>query len=102
MIRHVVMWRLKEHAEGADRATNALRMKERLESLRGRVPGMRRLDVGINLFPSAESAHVVLITEHDDAAALEAYQSHQEHEAMKPFIGAVRDERRVVDYEIDQ
>jgi hypothetical protein len=32
MLRHIVMWKLKEHAEGADRAVNARRLKELLES----------------------------------------------------------------------
>jgi hypothetical protein len=27
MLKHIVMWKLKEHAEGADRATNAAKMK---------------------------------------------------------------------------
>jgi hypothetical protein len=100
MIRHIVMWKLKPHAEGADRATNAVRMKELLESLRGRVPGLCSVEVGIDFSATPESADVVLVTEHDDRAALDAYQSHPEHVAMKAFIGAVREERRVVDYEL--
>jgi hypothetical protein len=91
------MWSLKESAEGADRAENARRMKEKLESLRGRVEGMRSIEVGIDR--GQENAHVVLISEHDDWAALEAYQSHPEHVAMKTFIGAVRAARWAVDYE---
>ena len=31
MIKHIVMWKLKEQAEGADRATNALKLKALLE-----------------------------------------------------------------------
>ena len=96
MIRHIVLWKLKP--EG--REANARHMKELLESLRGRVPGMRSIDVGLNALPGAEAADVVLVSEHDDWAALEAYQAHPEHAAMKPFIGSVRDERRVVDYEV--
>ena len=32
MIKHIVMWKLKEHAEGADRAANAAKMKALLRS----------------------------------------------------------------------
>jgi hypothetical protein len=40
MIKHIVMWKLKDEAEGADRATNAARMKEKLDACRGLVPGI--------------------------------------------------------------
>ena len=33
MIKHIVMWKLKEFAEGADRARNATRLKTELEAL---------------------------------------------------------------------
>ena len=32
MLRHVVMWTLKDHAEGADHATNIRKVQELLES----------------------------------------------------------------------
>jgi hypothetical protein len=107
MIRHIVMWTLKPEAEGATRAENARRMKAQLESLRGRVPGMRSLEVGIALHVvgsakgGPDDADVVLVSEHDDQAALDAYQSHPEHVAMKAFIGAVRERRVALDYLAD-
>ncbi|HZZ85575.1 MAG TPA: hypothetical protein VFE30_13635 [Anaeromyxobacteraceae bacterium] len=39
MLKHVVMWKLREHAEGQGRAENARRMKVALESLRAESPG---------------------------------------------------------------
>jgi hypothetical protein len=41
----------------------------------------------------------VLYSEFADKAALDAYQHHPDHVAIKPFIGAVRLERQCVDYE---
>jgi hypothetical protein len=43
---------------------------------------------------------VLLISDFADRSALDAYQSHPRHVAMKPFIAAVRAERHVMDYEI--
>jgi len=40
VIRHVVMWTMKPQAEGADGGSNALKVRELLESCRGLVPGM--------------------------------------------------------------
>ena len=40
MIKHIVMWRLQETAHGNGKAKNALLIKEKLEALRGRIPGL--------------------------------------------------------------
>jgi hypothetical protein len=94
------MWKLKDHAEGADKAANMARMKALLEGCRDLVPGMGRLEVGLAT-PGLEATYdVVLVSEFASAAALEAYQQHPRHVAIKPFIGAVRLERQCVDYEV--
>jgi quinol monooxygenase YgiN len=100
MVRHVVMWRLAEEAEGASKAENAVRMKQMLDALNGIVPGMLRFDVGIDGAPSEFSSDVVLYSEFTDWDALHAYADHPEHRAIQPFVTAVRTERRVVDYEV--
>lgn len=99
MIKHIVMWRLKDSAQGNDKAVNARLVKEKLEDLRGRIPGLLRIEVGLNFAAEADAADVVLYSEFEDRAALDAYQAHPLHEAMKPFIKDLRCERRVVDYE---
>jgi len=99
LIKHIVMWKLKEHAEGADKATNAHKMKALLESCSGLVPGTGAFEVALAA-PGLEATYdVVLYSEFADAAALAAYQRHPVHVAMKPFIGAVRLERQCMDYE---
>jgi hypothetical protein len=99
LIKHIVMWKLKEHAEGADKATNARKMKALLESCSALVPGIGAFEVALAA-PGLEATYdVVLYSEFADAAALAAYQHHPVHVAMKPFIGAVRLERQCMDYE---
>jgi heme-degrading monooxygenase HmoA len=99
MLKHIVMWRLKEHAEGADKATNARAIKAALEGLRGRIPGMLALEVGLDVDRSPAAFDVVLYSEFESAEALAAYQVHPEHEKVAALIGRVRSERVVVDYE---
>jgi hypothetical protein len=99
MIKHIVIWRLKDRAEGNDRAENALIVKQRLESLAGRIPGMKAIEVGIDFSGSDASGDIVLYSEFSGREALDAYQKHPEHLAMKDFIGNVTQERRVVDYD---
>ena len=100
MIKHIVMWKLKEQAEGNDKQTNALLMKEKLEAIADIVPGMIKLEVGIDLGLDAAGIDVVLYSEFADESALAAYQAHPEHKAVFPFISAVRDARHAVDYSI--
>ena len=99
MIKHIVMWKLKEHAEGADKATNARKMKALLDGCSDLVPGMGAFEVALAA-PNLEATYdVVLYSEFADAAALASYQHHPVHIALKPFIGAVRLERQCMDYE---
>ena len=99
MIKHIVLWRLKDQAHGNDKATNARLIKQRLEALRGRIPGMITIEVGIDFSNTDQSADVALYSEFTDRAALDAYQAHPEHKAVMPFVADARNERRVADYE---
>jgi quinol monooxygenase YgiN len=99
MIKHIVMWKLKEHAEGADRAANAAKMKSLLDGCLDVVPGIVEFEVAVAQ-PGLEATYdIVLYSVFADKAALDAYQDHPKHVAVKPFIGAVRLERQCMDYE---
>jgi hypothetical protein len=98
VIRHIVMWKLKETAEGASRAENAQKLKVRLEGCRDIVPGILHVEVGIAQ-PRLDSTYdVVLVSDFADKTALDAYQVHPTHEALKAFVTAVRESRACVDY----
>ena len=101
MIKHIVLWKLKATAEGRSKQENALELKRRLENLNGNIPGLIFLEVGINLPDnnSGDEADVVLYSEFDDIASLKAYHAHPEHQKIIPFARAIREERRVVDYQ---
>jgi len=100
MIKHIVMWRLKEQAHGNDKVTNARRIKQMLEALRGKIPGLLTIEVGIDFLASEQSADIALYSEFESRAALEGYQSHPEHKALGPFMREATIERRVADYEV--
>ena len=100
MIKHIVMWKLKEEAEGADRAANALEMKRRLDACATIVPGIIAFEVTLAQ-PDLEATYdVVLYSEFADRAALAAYIAHPVHQAVVPFIGAIREARQCMDYEV--
>ncbi|MEY2853955.1 MAG: hypothetical protein RL030_1087 [Pseudomonadota bacterium] len=100
MIRHIVFWKLKEPAEGRDKAASAQQIKERLEALRGRIPGLLHIDVGFDFLRGDTSCDLALYSELENREALDAYQAHPEHQAVIPLIRALTNERRSVDYEV--
>lgn len=99
MVKHIVLWRLKDFAEGADKASNAGKIKVELEALRGRIPGLTEIEVGVNFDPSGAAYDLALYSVFESKEALQAYQSHPEHVRVAEFIGRVRSERVVADYE---
>ncbi len=100
MIKHIVLWKLKDFAEGATKQQNALRIKALLEEMQGKIPGMLKLEVGLNSEKSGDAADISLYTEFESREALDAYQIHPAHMPVKKFIPLVRTERRVADYEV--
>lgn len=100
MLKHIVMWKLKEQAEGANRAANAREMKRRLDECANIVPGMLVFEVALAQPDLEASYDVVLYSEFADRAALEAYVQHPTHQAVVPFIGAIREARQCMDYEV--
>lgn len=99
MFKHIVLWKLKDTAAGRSREENARLIKERFEELANMIDGLKHLEVGIDVLRTDASGDVVLVTEFESRAAYEAYNAHPAHKALVAFIGELRDERRVIDYE---
>ena len=99
MIMHIVMWQLKDHAEGADKAHSLQKMKALLESCKALVQGIVRLDVAVAQPGLEATCDIIMISEFESLEALDAYQSHPHHVAMKPFIGAIRQTRHCMDFQ---
>ncbi len=99
MIKHIVMWRLRESALGHHKAENAQELKTLLEALKDKVTEIGRLEVGLNLDRSDTASDVVLYSEFADRDALAEYQRHPEHVKVANFVKEVCSERRVVDYD---
>jgi quinol monooxygenase YgiN len=100
MIKHIVMWRLKDSADGASKEENAEKLKNYLEALKDKIREIRHIEVGINISGSDTASDVVLYSEFDSMEDLEAYLKHPEHQKIVSFVNEIRSERRVVDYEV--
>jgi len=61
MLKHIVMWQLKDATENRSYAENAQYLKETLEALVGKIPGLLKLEVGFD--ETSEEADIVLYAE---------------------------------------
>jgi len=100
MIRHIVMWNLHDHAEGANKATNLAKAKALLLSCAQVVPGIQTFEVATATADMDCTNDLVLHMLVDDAQVLADYQNHPDHLAIKPFMKAVVKERRCMDYSL--
>jgi hypothetical protein len=100
MIKHIVMWKLKEEAEGLRKKDNAFELKRRLEDLRGVVPQIMDLEAGLQIEPNEAAYDVVLYSVFKDMNGLAEYQKHPEHQKVVEFVKKIVADRKVVDYEV--
>ena len=98
MLKHVVMWRLKENALGQTKKENAEKMIKLIKALEGKIEGVISLEAGINALPDPQAYDVVLVGTYEDEAAFGRYLEHPDHVVAANFIGEVRESRTVVDY----
>lgn len=103
MIRHVVMWKLKDKAEGSAKKKNAEKMKLILEGLKINIDEIKNVEVGINISDedSDDAWDVVLISDFETELDYTMYTRNAHHKKAVNFINAVTKERRFVDYKVD-
>jgi hypothetical protein len=98
MIKHVVMFKLKEWAEGSDRAANIVALKAKLEALPAQIGEIKFFEVGLNFLQASVAYDLVLVSEFESKEALYSYQTHPEHVKVANFVGKTSESRIVVDY----
>ena len=100
MIRHIVMFKFKESAEGRGKAENIGTLKSMLEALPSRIEEIRSFEVGVNFLAANVAYDVVLVSEFESVEALYSYQKHPMHLKVADFVSKACASRAVVDYVI--
>ena len=100
MVKHIILWQLKDELSAEEKKVIKAEMKESLEGLVGKIPGL--LDVKVQTEGLASSnAEVMLDTSFGDEDALKVYATHPEHVAVadgkvRPFTKT----RMCLDFEV--
>ena len=100
MIRHIVMWNVRGDTP-AEKAQSIASLQRSFESLRGQIPGLIHLEIGVDSSRIDYACDVVLYSEFESQAALDAYGSHPEHLRVKRELADLRTARHQVDYAVN-
>ena len=100
MVKHVILWTLKKEYTQEQLAEIKAGIKEGLEGLAGKIPGLAEIKVITEYLPSS-NVDVMLDSTFENAEALKNYATHPEHVAVadgkvRPYTAS----RSCMDYEI--
>ncbi len=100
MVKHVILWKLKEEFSEEEKKNIKAGIKEGLEGLAGQIPGMIDIKVNINGLDSS-TADLMLDSTFESEEALKGYSKHPAHVAVadgkvRPYTAS----RFCLDYEI--
>lgn len=102
MVKHVILWQLKDEYSEAEKAEIKKGIKEGLEGLKGQIPGMIDIKVNITALPSSKNCELMLDSTFEDEAALKGYSVNPLHVAVadtkvRPYTSS----RVCMDYEVN-
>lgn len=98
-IVHIVSWRLNG-ATREEKAQQARQILAAFEAARAEVPGLLRLEAGPNIIDAADAWDLAVVMVFESRAALDAYQAHPSHLAIKVLVGPMRSARGQIDFEL--
>ncbi len=101
MIRHIVMFKFKEEAEGKTKTENVLATKAMLDALPAKIPQILASEVRVGCEgANPENCDLVLISDFESLESLAEYIVHPDHKAVGAFMRPLRESRACVDFEI--
>ena len=99
MVKHIVMFKLKNEAPVAEKLAAMQNFKQAIEALPAKIHVIRKIEVGLNINPG-EQWHIALYSEFDSLDDVKYYAQHPDHVAAGKLLADVKESRACVDYEI--
>ncbi len=100
MVKHIILWQLKDELSEEEKKVVRAGIKEGLESLQGKVPGLVEIKVQIEYLASS-NVDVMLDSTFEDEAALKGYAVHPAHvEVADTKVRPYTKTRACIDYEV--
>lgn len=98
MVKHVVMWKLKNSLTFAEKKSTCQKIRDELLGLKELLPEIKEMEVGVNVNP-AEDFDLVLVTVFETLGDIQIYSVAPAHQSVAAFIKSVSESRGCVDYE---
>ena len=100
MVKHVLLWQLSDALSDEEKLGIKTAVKEGLEKLPGKVPGL--VDVKVSIDPlETSNADIYLDATLTDVSAIDIYQQNPDHLKVKDILTeAVVKTRLCMDYEV--
>lgn len=99
MVKHVILWKLKEELSDSEKESVKIEIKKGLESLAGQIPGLISIKVNITPLPSS-NADLMLDSTFESYDALKGYSIHPAHVAVaNTLVRPYTSQRTCLDYE---
>lgn len=102
MLKHIVIFKLKEFAEGNNKLENARLIKQRLEELPTIIPQIFGYEIGLNSLKDPRAYDMVLIASFRSMDDFLIYQNNPAHKKALEFIMKRAEDAKVVDYFLDE
>lgn len=99
MVKHIVLFKLKDEASAADKLAAMHNFKKAIEALPAKISVIRKIEVGLNINPG-ESWSIALYSEFDTLEDVKFYAAHPDHVAAGKLLADVKENRACVDYEV--
>ena len=100
MIRHIVMFKLKEFASNSEKMEAAVKVKNRLDELPLKIDVIRRYQAGIDIRKLNWSYDIVLEMDFKNMADLDAYTIHPAHQEFIAFNKEYSVSKVCTDYQV--
>ena len=100
MIKHIVMWKFKDSAEGKTKKENISIVKENLLKLPAIIDEIKFMSIHGDDSGSDDNFDAVLITEFENFEDLHTYKVHPEHQKVSQYVKLVSCSRASVDYNL--
>ncbi len=96
MLKHIVLFKIPDNTQDKNKIVTTL--KDKLESLKFKIPQLKKLETGINISDRSSAFDIALVTEFENENDLETYRSHPDHQDVVAYIKKVAADTIVVDY----
>lgn len=78
MVKHIILWQLKDEYSAEEKENIKIGIKQGLEGLKGKIPGLLAIQVNMDGMPSS-TVDLMLDASFTDEEALKGYSVHPEH-----------------------